>query len=871
MSVPRGGARGGRPTKVEQAKRAVAADPLQRKLIVAKHVTLNVTGPVTTFNNLVNNVAVGNASGESVNVAAAQLGQKRPREDDDAEDKDDAEDEFDGAENEFDGLEDSSSDEGSDGQEQIANPPGDKSVSKTARTTLARDGNAESGVEKSVGLGARKGKKRRYTKEERMHVTALLAKLNNNLSAAVREVQAAASGFKELTRQTVARWARSPPTPKTFGRKVEVDFEKDVLGNLMFLVLQTVNDDEQKLVVVANSAYTYETIRSAALQAQMAPKWQVHPTVSKLKFTDPWVQAFLQRNTLRRRRVTTTDKAVPPPAEVAARMQAIQKTIEDGGFEPCDVINADETGIFFGAKPKNQYVPKDAERASAPDSNDKARFTAVMWGTADGNMGPPFIIVKNAVAGFDQTSSTCLDAKHLMKEAGFRAGDGWEHKMWSKEMEFTIKGKLVKGTYKRNYIIHNLSGAVITANKTAWMDSVTMVMWAELQLGPWRAASGRRKLLVMDNCGPHGVLAVQEAFAAQDIAVEHLPPNLTGQLQVMDLVVNGPLKAAIRRERCKALHTNFLAWKAEWAMELVKLAADRRMPSFRSPKPSIADGLRTLFATCSGDFQAEGFKKGLQRSFVNVGLSRDTSLTPAFFHKFQSQGRKGTIPKELANADTPDDSVFVLGDVAAEVEMEARPDGLSDVEDDGEDNTEDEMESSLPFLLGAAATTAAASTAATTTTTTTTSAAVHAPAPPPAAAAANLPRPASTLAPPAASAAVTTNDDNSCVHVAGTMVAPAANVSEIAGATRPTFTTVVRLRAEGEAQMIWRDYLDAAAKGSKTIMARRLDKLRTTVTSIAAQYKELGEHDKAEHTARLLAGAEAAIADGTPTSFPFVF
>ena len=37
----------------------------------------------------------------------------------------------------------------------------------------------------------------------------------------------------------------------------------------------------------------------------------------------------------------------------------------------------------------------------------------------------------------------------------------------------------------------------------------------------------------------------------------NLPPNMTDVLQVMDLVVNAPLKAGIRRVRCDSLYDYF--------------------------------------------------------------------------------------------------------------------------------------------------------------------------------------------------------------------------------------------------------------------------------------------------------------------------
>ena len=70
---------------------------------------------------------------------------------------------------------------------------------------------------------------------------------------------------------------------------------------------------------------------------------------------------------------------------------------------------------------------------------------------------------------------------------------------------------------------------MISIQNNAWMDTVGMDMLCDLVLEPIsRERSGL--LLVWDNCGPHKVRCVQQAFAAANIAVEELPPRMTGEL-----------------------------------------------------------------------------------------------------------------------------------------------------------------------------------------------------------------------------------------------------------------------------------------------------------------------------------------------------
>ena len=59
-------------------------------------------------------------------------------------------------------------------------------------------------------------------------------------------------------------------------------------------------------------------------------------------------------------------------------------------------------------------------------------------------------------------------------------------------------------------------------------------------------------LLWCDNCGSHKTTSVMEVIDEVGVDVVFLLKNMTGELQVLDLVVNGPLKAHIRTNRANA-------------------------------------------------------------------------------------------------------------------------------------------------------------------------------------------------------------------------------------------------------------------------------------------------------------------------------
>ena len=83
-----------------------------------------------------------------------------------------------------------------------------------------------------------------------------------------------------------------------------------------------------------------------------------------------------------------------------------------------------------------------------------------------------------------------------------------------------------------------------------------MIMWLELIMLPLKTRLG--KLLIwFDNCGCHKTAIVQDYIEEIGIDVAYLPPNMTAVLQVLDLVVNGPLKAHVRQLRAKRLVRSF--------------------------------------------------------------------------------------------------------------------------------------------------------------------------------------------------------------------------------------------------------------------------------------------------------------------------
>ena len=467
-------------------------------------------------------------------------------------------------------------------------------------------------------------------------------------------------GYEKVTVTMVDRWRQSGAA-KPRGRKVNEAFEAQVLGQLVYSEMENVEGVEQA-VVKANIAHSHATIKRAAM---LAKSWfPDDEPVQKLKFSPPWVVGFLKRVALRRRRVTTQDKSLPPVGEVRRRMAEIQKVIVDDKYTRAEVINADETGIFFGAPPKNQYIPESAARATAPESDDKARFTSLLWGDSDGEMQESFNIVSMAVKGTDLSSSRVLD--NMMLLAGFTKDDGWEKKIWRRTLTLNVKNKPVTSEYVRPYLIQASTGHVITVQAKAWMDTAGICMWADVQLGPHFAKTTKRCLVVWDNCGPHKVPAVAAVFKEWGIRAEELPPKMTDILQVMDLVVNGPVKAGIRRARIDALFSFFQSWKIKRLQHLSKKDGTPP-PEFTPPKPKQSEGLMTLFKVMNEVFLTDKFKLSMRKCFEQVGLAKGDDGQFVVYHPT----KRGVLNHLMGTAKTSDDSVSV-GEIACELAITSR-------------------------------------------------------------------------------------------------------------------------------------------------------------------------------------------------------
>jgi hypothetical protein len=285
------------------------------------------------------------------------------------------------------------------------------------------------------------------------------------------------SGYEKITHNTIKRWKKSKKVP---GRKVSGEFEKQVAAELLIFNLNaSENDMTDQVEILANSIYSYDCVKSAAMTVYMREdRWKLDANICRLKFSNKWVQGFLKRLQFTKRTVTSVMKTLPSVEVVQRHMTLIKDYIINENISPDRVFNADETGVNWAPEIKYQYVPADAVRASAPPGNESGRFTALLGSNAVGEMLPFYFIVKCACQStYDLSTSTVLKKFHG-EDKLCKPTDGWINGMWTT----TIIIKDEPKTIIRPYLLNTNTLDLITVQSKAWNDTSGCLMWIELQL-----------------------------------------------------------------------------------------------------------------------------------------------------------------------------------------------------------------------------------------------------------------------------------------------------------------------------------------------------------------------------------------------------
>jgi hypothetical protein len=368
--------------------------------------------------------------------------------------------------------------------------------------------------------------------------------------------------------------------------------------------------------ILFNVAYSYDVIKETAKEVQLKQSWQANEQIQKLHFSSHWVRSLLNRAALRRRKITREDKVIPSVEQIRAMLKVGQDLIISKGHDECTIFNMDETAYTWAIGPTHLYVPSNQQRASNLGiANTKLRITAVITVGANGDFAPLMIIIKHSISSLTRPDQSGMRViRDLYKKPEFGSANGWKLILWEKTLQIADKIE----EHKCWYMIHDDTSHIITSQHKAWNDQVRMIMWLELIMVPIRVRLG--KLLIwFDNCGCHKTNIVQRYIEDNDIDVSYLPPNMTAILQVLDLVVNGPLKSHVRQLRAKRIVRSFKEFLVLHRKDLEKTESERENPTFTPPVPEQIQAIVDLFQLFEKGFREVKFKNGIKSSFIKTG------------------------------------------------------------------------------------------------------------------------------------------------------------------------------------------------------------------------------------------------------------
>lgn len=338
------------------------------------------------------------------------------------------------------------------------------------------------------------------------------------------------------------------------------------------------------------------------------------------------------------------------------------------------IWNMDETAYTWAIGPSHLFCHSSTNRAAHVGIPDpKVRMTVVVMVNALGEFAPNMLIIKHSVTAKKSPNELKMKViQNLHKKEGFKDGDGWELKQWHQD------GNSDTG-YKCWYLKHTESGTIITSQHKAWNDTARMRMWIDLVVAPIKARDGEM-VLWFDNCGMHTTGLITQAFKDLGVEVNNLPKNTTGILQVLDLVVNGPMKAWVRKLRATRIVEAFIKWRDGWSASYAGGAA-RPAAKFAPPAPTLPQAITDLLLLFRTGFKEDKFQGGIRKSFVKTGCAPKEGATDQLDFNLYEESNSTGIATVVPEGTRDELRVVAIIDAMNAVLDEPPPD---DVDDDAE-------------------------------------------------------------------------------------------------------------------------------------------------------------------------------------------
>lgn len=199
-----------------------------------------------------------------------------------------------------------------------------------------------------------------------------------------------------------------------------------------------------------------------------------------------WFQSWQARHCVKSA-VLSGEAADVNPNTVSDWLKRLPSIIE--GYEPKNIFNADETGLFYRTVPTRSMVAKGDRCKGGKVA--KERITVLLCCSATGEKIRPLVIGRSKNPRCFRGNKTPLEV-----------------------------------TYE--------------ANKRAWMTGDLFTKWLQ-RLNRGMSAKGRNILLLLDNCPAH------PSFELSHVKLVFLPPNTTSHLQPLDAGIIAAVKKFYRQ------------------------------------------------------------------------------------------------------------------------------------------------------------------------------------------------------------------------------------------------------------------------------------------------------------------------------------
>jgi hypothetical protein len=186
-----------------------------------------------------------------------------------------------------------------------------------------------------------KNKRVSWKVEDKKLALEVLNECGGNISMCLRTLHASSPIFQTISHKMLRTWKNIMASEEGFGRrgrKASREFETDLLSRLGYVALS--RQDGEAAAPSSNAAepdtsLTYNVVIGTAEELRKTSQWADDKRVQNLKLSHHWVQNFLDRFRLRRRK--TPEKSPPGEEIVAPMVQGIQQAAK-----PCE--NADRNG-----------------------------------------------------------------------------------------------------------------------------------------------------------------------------------------------------------------------------------------------------------------------------------------------------------------------------------------------------------------------------------------------------------------------------------------------------------------------------------------------------------------------------------------------